>query len=74
MSRLILGQELQHLKEGELPALFNAVSLELTRSKPGTYQRRNALASLENIQRTLNQRRSYAWRNTGFCYWMEMDG
>lgn len=63
MSRLITGQELKHLKEGELLALFNAVSLELNRSKPDTPKRRNALASLENIQREINHRRSQAWRN-----------
>tara|TARA_R110002110_G_scaffold342710_1_gene552765 strand:- start:908 stop:1090 length:183 start_codon:yes stop_codon:yes gene_type:complete len=56
MSRLILGQELQHLPEGELLALFNAVSQELTCSDPDTPERRNALGSLENIKRVLNQR------------------
>ncbi len=62
MSRLILGQELKHLREGELLALFNAVSFELNRSKPDTPKRRNAIASLENIQRELNHRRAQAWR------------
>ncbi|MCP4211443.1 MAG: hypothetical protein GY764_08185 [Halieaceae bacterium] len=61
MSRLILGQELKHLREGELLALFNAVSLELHRSNPETPERRNAFASLENIQRELNHRRAKAW-------------
>ncbi len=56
MSRLILGQELQHLSEGELLALFNVVSTELIRSEPQTNQRRNALGSLENIKRVLKQR------------------
>lgn len=63
MSRLILGQELKHLREGELLALFNAVSFELNRSNPDTPERRNALASLENIQRELNQRRAQVWCN-----------
>lgn len=62
MSRLILGQELKALSEGALHALFNAVSLELNRSKPDTPERRDALASLENIQREINHRRANAWR------------
>lgn len=58
MSRLITGQELKHLKEGELHALFNAISLELACSEPGTPEHDNALASLENIKRELWHRRT----------------
>ena len=58
MSRLILGNELYGKSESELFALFNTASAELIRSEPGTPERRNALASLENIQRVLVQRLS----------------
>jgi hypothetical protein len=49
--RLILNIELHNRSESELSALFCTVSKGLVRTKMGTPERRNALASLENISR-----------------------
>lgn len=49
--RLISNHELQRWSESELSALFCKVSKELVRTKRGSPERRNALASLENINR-----------------------
>jgi hypothetical protein len=43
------NHELQQRSESELAALFCAVSEGLVRSERGSPERRNALASLENI-------------------------
>ena len=56
MHRIISTSELHQKSYSELCGLFNAVSLELRRSKPGTPERRAALASLDNIQRAMAQR------------------
>ena len=56
MCRFITQSELQHLSDDQLRALFNEVSRELTRTEPGTKERRAALASLDNIQRAMAQR------------------
>ena len=42
--------ELAAKNKNELHALLREAFNELARSEPDTYQRRNALASLENIQ------------------------
>jgi hypothetical protein len=47
--KLILNCELQKRSESELSALFCTVSKGLVRTKRGSPERRNALASLENI-------------------------
>jgi len=47
--KLISNYELHQLGESELSALFRAVSEGLVRSERGSPERRNALASLENI-------------------------
>jgi hypothetical protein len=47
--RLISNHELHQRSEGELAALFRAVSEGLVRTGRGSPERRNALASLENI-------------------------
>jgi hypothetical protein len=47
--KLISNYELQKWSESELSALFCAVSKGLVRTKRGSPERRNALASLENI-------------------------
>jgi hypothetical protein len=49
--KLIVNSELRHRSENELSALFGRVSKALVRTKHGSPERRNALASLENIAR-----------------------
>jgi hypothetical protein len=49
--KLISNHELQERSESELSALFRAVSEGLVRTSRGSPERRNALASLENISR-----------------------
>ena len=49
--RLISNLELQQRSESELSALFCTVSKGLVRSERGSPERRNSLASLENISR-----------------------
>ena len=48
--RLITRFELAAKPRTELYALLREVFNELARSEPDTHQRRNALASIENIQ------------------------
>jgi hypothetical protein len=47
--KLITNHELQKLTERELTALFCAVSQGLVRTRRQSPERRNSLASLENI-------------------------
>lgn len=49
--RLISSHELSHRSDTELAVLFGMVSQALVRSDRETPERRNALASLENIGR-----------------------
>jgi hypothetical protein len=49
--RLISAYELHRHSANELSALFGAVSRALVRTERGSPERRNALASLENIAR-----------------------
>lgn len=49
--RLITHFELALRSDHELAALFALVSRELPCTRPGSPERRNALASLENIRR-----------------------
>jgi hypothetical protein len=49
--KLISNYELQKRSAGELSALFCMVSKGLVRTKRGSPERRNSLASLENISR-----------------------
>lgn len=49
--RLITSHELANRKKKELSALFHSVSKQLAMTKAGTPARRNALATLENINR-----------------------
>ena len=55
MSRIITPSELHRLGSEELRSLFHKVSRELVQTQTGTPERREALASLENIQRALAQ-------------------
>ena len=65
MCKIITSFDLDHRSDNELCALFQKVSQDLTKSKPGSHQRRNALASLENISRVLNARRAYRLKPPG---------
>lgn len=47
--RMVLHSELTTLNEGELSALFAQVTRILARTEKGSPARRNALATLENI-------------------------
>jgi uncharacterized protein YciW len=49
--KLISNLELQRKSDSELAALFHHVSQVLTRTKRQSQERRNALATLENICR-----------------------
>ncbi|WP_334147266.1 hypothetical protein [Hyphomicrobium sp.] len=53
MNRLLTIAELQQRNASELRALFHRASQTLARTKAGTPERRNGLASLENIQRAM---------------------
>lgn len=54
--KLITRFELAAKNESELYALLREAFNELAKSEPGTYQRRNALASIENIQNEISSR------------------
>ncbi|MCP5366716.1 MAG: hypothetical protein H6907_09920 [Hyphomicrobiales bacterium] len=54
MSRLIVSSELQRLSLTELWALHAKICDDLIRSPADSAERRNALASLENIRRAIN--------------------
>lgn len=54
--KLITRFELAALRESELRALLRYGFNELARSEPESHQRRNALASIENIQNELASR------------------
>jgi hypothetical protein len=56
--KLISNHELDQRSESELSALFRAVSEELVRTRRGSPERRNALASLENISQARAERMS----------------
>ena len=54
--KLITRFELAAKSESELYALLRKVFNELARSEPDSHERRNTLASLENIQREIGSR------------------
>jgi len=54
--RLVTRFELVAKNESELHGYLRNAFNELAKSSPNTYQRRNALASIENIQRALASR------------------
>ena len=54
--RLITRFEIAAKNESELYSLLREAFNELARSETDTHQRRNALASLENIQREIGSR------------------
>ncbi len=54
--KLVTRFEIAAKCETELSAILREAFNELARSKPNTHQRRNALASIENIQREIGSR------------------
>lgn len=60
MSRIITNAALHRCSLAELQRLYASVHHELVRSAKGSPERRNALASLENISRAMRQRRMQA--------------
>ena len=54
--KLISAHELNRRSLNELSALFGQVSRGLVRTQRGTQERRNALATLENIARARRQK------------------
>ena len=62
MTKLITTNELAKLNDSELNELFRAIFNELVQSEPDTAQRRNSLASLENLRREINQRHSNQYK------------
>lgn len=58
MMRLMTAAELTAVTESELCGLYRSVVQGLVLTQRNTVARRNALASLENIQLALNTRRA----------------
>jgi len=54
--KLISTHELNKCSDSELAALFHTVWISLVRTRRGSPERRNALASLENIGRARSTR------------------
>ncbi|PCI67822.1 MAG: hypothetical protein COB26_09515 [Piscirickettsiaceae bacterium] len=54
--KLVTRFEMAAKNETELGAILREAFNELARSKPYSHQRRNALASIENIQREIGSR------------------
>lgn len=66
MCTIITASELQHRTDQELKVLFRKVSEGLAQSEPGSEAQRVAVASLENIARTMTVRRSLRFKPPGF--------
>jgi hypothetical protein len=66
MRNILTPSELHKHSESELSALFRRLSLDLNVTEPGSAERRNALASLENIQREQATRNVRRPRPPGF--------
>ncbi len=54
--KLVTRFEMAAKNEKELSTILKEAFNELARSKPHSHQRRNALASIENIQREIGSR------------------
>jgi len=54
--KLITRSNLRNYNKNELRALFKATYDELMKSDKDSFERRNGLASLENIQREIAER------------------
>jgi len=66
MSRIITPSELQKRSLEELRVAFNRAQQDLAISAPNSPERRNALASLENIRRAMNNRHTLRPKPPGF--------
>lgn len=66
--KLITRYDLASKSVRELRVLYSIVFNALVQSASGSGQRRNALASLENISRELNQRYADQWRINAFTF------
>ncbi len=62
MIKLMTRHELAKLNLAQLHQLFQMLHKSLAQTSPGTSERRNCLASLENLQREINQRHSRQWK------------
>ena len=60
--KLMTRYDLASKSECELRGLYHMVFNALVKSAPQSAERRNALASLENISRELNQRYADQWK------------
>lgn len=60
--RLVTRFEMAAKNESELYGLLRNAFNELAKSNPHTHQRRNALASIENIQREIGTRTPCQYR------------
>ena len=60
--KLITRYDLASKRARELRGLYHKTFNALVRSAPESPERRNALASLENLTREINQRYSDLWR------------
>ena len=60
--KLITRFDLASKSEDELRGLYRKILDDLAQSAPESAKRRNALASLENISREINQRYSDQWK------------
>lgn len=58
MSRIITAAELQNRTLSDLQTLYRKVQEDLTRSLRGSAERRNALASLNNLARAIARKRA----------------
>lgn len=58
--KLITRFELSKMNEGELKGLLGKIFNELAQSEPHSAKRRNALASIENIERELYVPKSHS--------------
>lgn len=66
MSRIITPSELQNRPLEELGAAFHRVQQDLAISEPNSPDRCNALASIENIRRAMNNRYTARPKPPGF--------
>jgi len=60
--KLITRYDLASKSESELRGLYRKAFNALVQSTPNSAERRNALASLENISREINRRYSDQWK------------
>lgn len=58
MSKLFTMAALHSRSDHELRTIFKQAHDDLARSAPGSAERRNALATMENVTRVRNQRRA----------------